>query len=375
MGYTFMVSGLLLTDILGVRSLLLCGQGIVACFNFFQPKPLWFPVGWNLVFMCINSFQIARILNERRAIELNEEENALYLMGFSQAGMQPMLFRTLLAAGEWADVKAGERLTTIGEPNEHIYLFAKGRASVNVRGRSVATCRRGDFIGEMAFLNAEDRQAASATVVATMPSRVFRWNHTKLRELFQDSREIGEQTTRVLTDDLVQKMSKTHDLAAVHHYVQLMSVALAGDSVSVHTKDALREYMAQLSPDLDPEADGLRHALAHLDRIGRLASEDPELLRAMFVAAFEAVKSTSPLRPRSLGQLDVGMQKVKAGLEKGIADGSVQAGIDIGRAVNDISSSVYGIAYLWLVLADGFDLVHELKSLRERLIRDYGSTD
>lgn len=155
-------------------------------------------------------------------------------------------------------------------------------------------------------------------------------------------------------------------------YSRAMVHARYGSKDAVLDAIFMREYMAQLSPDLDPEADGLRHALAHLDRIGRLASEDPELLRAMFVAAFEAVKSTSPLRPRSLGQLDVGMQKVKAGLEKGIADGSVQAGIDIGRAVNDISSSVYGIAYLWLVLADGYDLERELKSLRERLIREYG---
>ncbi|GAB3237289.1 TetR/AcrR family transcriptional regulator [Mycolicibacterium hippocampi] len=155
-------------------------------------------------------------------------------------------------------------------------------------------------------------------------------------------------------------------------YSRAMVHARYGSKDAVLDAIFMREYMAQLSPDLDPEADGLRHALAHLDRIGRLASEDPELLRAMFVAAFEAVKSTSPLRPRSLGQLDVGMQKVKAGLEKGIADGSVQAGIDVGRAVNDISSSVYGIAYLWLVLADRYDLELELKNLRERLIRDYG---
>lgn len=135
----------------------------------------------------------------------------------------------------------------------------------------------------------------------------------------------------------------------------------------------MREYMSQLSPDLDPEATGLQHALAHLDRIGQLAADDPELLRAMFVAAFEAVKTTSPLRPRSLGQLDIGMAKVKAGLEKGIADGSVIPDVDVGRAVNDISSAVYGIAYLWLVLTEGYDLEGELKCLRARLIRDYGS--
>jgi AcrR family transcriptional regulator len=157
-------------------------------------------------------------------------------------------------------------------------------------------------------------------------------------------------------------------------YSRAMVHARYGSKDAVLDAIFMREYMAQLSPDLDPEANGLQHALAHLDRIGQLAAEDPELLRAMFVAAFEAVKSTSALRPRSLGQLVVGMQKVKAGLKKGISDGSVQPDVDVKRAVNDISSAVYGIAYLWLVLSDGYDLKNELKCLRARLIRDYGST-
>jgi AcrR family transcriptional regulator len=156
-------------------------------------------------------------------------------------------------------------------------------------------------------------------------------------------------------------------------YSRAMVHARYGGKDAVLDAIFMREYMAQLSPDLDPEANGLRHALAHLDRIGQLAAEDPELLRAMFVAAFEAVKSTSALRARSLGQLEVGMRKVEAGLKKGISDGSVQPDVDVKRAVNDISSAVYGIAYLWLVLSDGYDLKHELKCLRVRLIRDYGS--
>lgn len=157
-------------------------------------------------------------------------------------------------------------------------------------------------------------------------------------------------------------------------YSRAMVHARYGSKDAVLDAIFMQEYVAQLSPDLDPDATGLEHALAHLDRIGQLAADDPELLRAMFVAAFEAVKSTSALRPQSIGQLEVGMQKVRAGLEKGIDDGSVRRDVDVTRAVNDISSAVYGIAYLWLVLSDGYHLEHELKCLRTRLIHDYGST-
>lgn len=138
--------------------------------------------------------------------------------------------------------------------------------------------------------------------------------------------------------------------------------------------DAVMEvYLAQLSPDLDPTAVGLQHAVAHIDRIGQLAAEDPDFLRAMFVAAFEAVKTTSPLRPRSVGQFIVGRQKVAAGLRHGMEDGSVRPDIDVDATLSDIASSVFGVAYQWLVLGDEVDLSRELVRLRARIIADYGS--
>lgn len=155
-------------------------------------------------------------------------------------------------------------------------------------------------------------------------------------------------------------------------YSRAMVHARYGSKDAVLDAVFMHEYMAQLSPDLDPDASGLQHALAHFDRIGQLAREDPDFLRAMFVAAFEAVKTTSPLRGRSFGQLVSGRQKVEAGLNEGIDDGSVRKDVDIDSAVNDISSAVFGIAYHWLVLT-GYDLVHELECLRARIIRDYGA--
>ena len=57
-------------------------------------------------------------------------------------------------------------------------------------------------------------------------------------------------------------------------YSRAMVHARYGSKDAVLDAIFMREYMAQLSPDLDPDANGLRHALAHLDRIGQLAAED-----------------------------------------------------------------------------------------------------
>jgi AcrR family transcriptional regulator len=132
-------------------------------------------------------------------------------------------------------------------------------------------------------------------------------------------------------------------------------------------------YVEQLSPDLDPLSSGLDQALAHFDRIGQLATDDAQFLKAMFVAAFEAVKTTSPLRSRSLRQQLEGRQKVETGLRAGMADGSVRPDIDIADAVGDISSAVFGMAYQWLILGGDRDFTEDLAALRARILRTYGT--
>ena len=74
-------------------------------------------------------------------------------------------------------------------------------------------------------------------------------------------------------------------------YSRAMVHARYGSKDAILDAFFLHEYVTQLSPDPDPDATGLQQALAHFDRIGQLAAEDPDLLRAMFVATFEAVKT------------------------------------------------------------------------------------
>jgi hypothetical protein len=58
-------------------------------------------------------------------------------------------------------------------------------------------------------------------------------------------------------------------------------------------------------------------------------------------------------------------------LRKGIRDGSVRPGIDIARAVSDISTAVFGIAFWWTALPDQYDLAHELTTVRARIVDTY----
>src|SRR4051812_50142021 len=73
------------------------------------------------------------------------------------------------------------------------------------------------------------------------------------------------------------------------------------------------EYEKKLSPAVDPESSGLQQALAHVDRITQLYAEDPDLVRAIFVLTFEAVKTTSPAGPRIRMWLERAGHTVEAG--------------------------------------------------------------
>src|SRR6185312_6938116 len=109
------------------------------------------------------------------------------------------------------------------------------------------------------------------------------------------------------------------------------------------------------------------------ERIQEVHAEAPEFVRAMFAMAFEAVKSTSPVRPLLKTWLTRGVELAEAGLRKGIGDGSVRPDIDVDRAVNDISAVFFGVAYQWIVLADRYDLAQELTHVRDRLVNEYST--
>jgi len=157
-------------------------------------------------------------------------------------------------------------------------------------------------------------------------------------------------------------------------YSRAMVHARYGSKDAILDAFFLDDQIQRLSPDADPTSVGLQEAMGHFDRVTALYAEDREFLRALFVATFEAVKTTSPLRARVKALLDRGIGKVDAGLRRGVHDGSVRADVDIARATNDISSAIFGCAYLWTVLGDRYDLGRELTFVRARFVREYGTS-
>ncbi len=96
------------------------------------------------------------------------------------------------------------------------------------------------------------------------------------------------------------------------------------------------------------------------------------MTRAMFVSAFEAVKTSSALRDGVRAQLSGAAGKIEAGLRAGIADGSLRPDLDVDSAQRDITGSIFGIAFQWVVLPERHELGHEIDCVRARITATYG---
>ena len=65
-------------DILWLRILTVVGALLLLPYYYLQPVPLWAAIAWNLVFIAINVFWIAKLLSERRPVQLSDDEKRLY---------------------------------------------------------------------------------------------------------------------------------------------------------------------------------------------------------------------------------------------------------------------------------------------------------
>jgi CRP/FNR family transcriptional regulator, cyclic AMP receptor protein len=76
-------------------------------------------------------------------------------------------------------VEAGEIIITEGHLNHTFHIILSGEAEVQVDGRTIKKLGAGDFFGEISMM---DRGPATATVVATAPSRLGVMSHGQFRD-------------------------------------------------------------------------------------------------------------------------------------------------------------------------------------------------
>ena len=107
------------TEILVLRLLAMGGIGLSIVFQYYRDIPLWIPIRWNVLLLCINAAMATTlILERRRAEQMSPELARLYQLGhFENRGFSRVEFCKLFDVGTKVKLKSGDTIARDGVEN------------------------------------------------------------------------------------------------------------------------------------------------------------------------------------------------------------------------------------------------------------------
>lgn len=155
----------------------------------------------QITWVCISLFGIVRTTYLKSKTRFSPEEAALLTAKLDV--MPKLTARKFLDAGLWMDAPEGTVIATEGQPIGALFYLAEGTAHVTESGIHIGTCTQPSFIGEMTCLNGGP---ASATVVTTSPSRLFRIGSAALLKLCEKDADFQVTLKNALGEDTRLKL-------------------------------------------------------------------------------------------------------------------------------------------------------------------------
>ncbi|HSG89604.1 MAG TPA: cyclic nucleotide-binding domain-containing protein [Pseudomonadales bacterium] len=199
--YALSALALALRGVLRLRIVLLAAQGTFLTWGILvDALPA---IAWNSLFMLINTAMIARILWERRAVEIPAAIRDLH--GALFPALSPREFLLLWEMGNPRRL-TDAALVAEGEMPSAVSLLLDGQAQVRRGGKPLARMGRGEFIAEMSFVTGEP---ASADVLADGTVSIVSWSRRKLDSLEMIHPRLFLQFHKALGRDLSRKAVAT----------------------------------------------------------------------------------------------------------------------------------------------------------------------
>jgi len=164
--------------------------------------PLWDAMFYASMNIAINFVMIALLLRDRREGDFSVEDLHLYRR-FSP--LSPGEFRRLMKLGNFEQTDYDRKLTTEGQPLEHLYYILEGEIDIKKSGRKIKP-ESGIFIGEVAFLS---QKPATATVTIRKGTRIVVWSSAALKSALAKDEALGHGFQSLLNADLVSKVARS----------------------------------------------------------------------------------------------------------------------------------------------------------------------
>ena len=97
-------------------------------------------IGWDLVFIGINAYQLYRLVQDRLSLRLPEADREL--LRSVLIGLDDAQIARLLLAGEFCEIAQGATLAEEDQALERLYFICDGRVGVTIGGRQFRTWKK-----------------------------------------------------------------------------------------------------------------------------------------------------------------------------------------------------------------------------------------
>ena len=198
-GYALTFVALAIREVLWLRSTLTAAQISLFVYHFFYANNQT-AAFWTAVFVFVNSYNIIKIILERRPKLIPDEIRDLYEGIFKNLTTREFLY--FWNMGIIKSVK-NNYLIHSGEHQNNLLLVLSGSAHVEVNGNIIANLDRGAFIAEISFLSGEP---ASADVRANEELIFISWRSERLKNMQHDNPEFWMKLQHALSEDLIKKV-------------------------------------------------------------------------------------------------------------------------------------------------------------------------
>ncbi len=196
-----------LTDMFWLRLVAIVGLTLEIIYFLFSGGDLRTGIGWDVVFIAINAYQLSRLMQDRLSLRLPADERALLRNVLT--GLDDAQIARLLVAGRFSDIAKGTMLAEENQPLERLFFICAGHVRVTIGGREVAHLEKGNFVGEVAFLT---EKPATATVVAEDSVRALVFERAELSRFFRNEAEVAGLIYQLLGRELANKIKVSNTL-------------------------------------------------------------------------------------------------------------------------------------------------------------------
>jgi Cyclic nucleotide-binding domain len=210
LSYAVIALSYLMTRIFWLRVAAVIGLFLEVAYFRLTGGDLKIGIGWDLIFIGINLYQLFWLIRERAKLRLPEKEAPL--LREALAGLDDGQIARLLTAADWKDAAPGDLLTKQDAAVDSLYFLCSGRASVVVNGSFVTYLEKGAFVGEIAYLT---NNLATATVVIDEPSRILAFSKLRMAKVTAADEQISGIIYQLLGRDLAMKMRRSNRRGAL----------------------------------------------------------------------------------------------------------------------------------------------------------------